>query len=182
MTEVQELQQRGRTMNIIQEFLVHKLLFPKVYLDADWNGNNVDVLAIDRSGSGDVHAVQIYPLPPNTTIGAACILFSSANRLGLSFIDEIMSLQSHYRYIAIASEDPNARKFNSAELASQWALAEDGVGRIGILYLDLTEDDPKFQVRIILRAERFRSSKELVEVADRFVADHTANWEFREEL
>jgi hypothetical protein len=93
-----------------------------------------------------------------------------------------MSLQSHYRYIAIASEDPNARKFNSAELASQWALAEDGVGRIGILYLDLTEDDPKFQVRIILRAERFRSSKELVEVADRFVADHTANWEFREEL
>jgi hypothetical protein len=182
MIEVQNQQQLGRAMNAVQEFLVHKLLFPKVYLDAEWNGNKVDVLAIDRSGSGDVHAVHIYPLPPNTTIGAACILFSSASNLGISLIDEIMSLQSHYRYIAITSEDPNARKFNSAELASQWALAEDGVGRIGILYLDLTEDDPKFQVRVILRAERFRNSKEIVEMADQFVASHTANWEYREEL
>jgi len=38
MTEVQELQQRGRAMNVVQEFLVHKLLFPKVYLDAEFNG------------------------------------------------------------------------------------------------------------------------------------------------
>jgi len=180
MIEIQDRQQLGRAINIVQEFLVHKLLFPKVYIEADWNGNKLDVLAIDRSGSGDVHAVQIYPLPPNTTIGAACVLFSSANRLGISLIDEIMSIPSHYRYIAITSEDPSARKFNSAELASQWALAEDGVGRIGILYVDLTEDDPKFQVRVILRAERFRSSRELVEMADQFVAEHVANWEFRE--
>jgi len=182
MAEVQELQQRGRAMNVLQEFLVHKLLFPKVYLDAEFDGKKVDVLAIDRSGSGDVHEVRIYPLPPNTTIGAVCILFSSASKLGIPLIEEMMSLRSHYRYIALVSEDPNARKFNSAELASQWALAEDGVGRIGILYVDLTEDDPKFQVRVILRAERFRSSKEIVELADRFVAEHTANWEFREEL
>jgi hypothetical protein len=59
-------------------------------------------------------------------------------------------------------------------------LAEDGVGRIGILHVDLTEDDTS--VRVILKAERFRSSKEIVEIADRFVGEHTANWEFREEL
>jgi hypothetical protein len=60
------------------------------------------------------------------------------------------------------------------------SFAKDGVGRMGILYLDLCEDDPKFQVRAILRAERFRNTKELVEMADQFVASHTPNWELRE--
>jgi len=46
--------------------------------------------------------------------------------------------------------------------------------------VDVTEDNP--EVVILLKAERFRSSKEIVELADRFVAEHTANWEFREEL
>ena len=36
MTEVQERQQRGRAMNAVQEFLVHRLLFPKVYLGAEF--------------------------------------------------------------------------------------------------------------------------------------------------
>jgi hypothetical protein len=51
---------------------------------------------------------------------------------------------------------------------------------MGILYVDLCEDDPKFQVRVILKAERFRSSKEIVELADRYVAEHPAKWEVRE--
>jgi len=46
--------------------------------------------------------------------------------------------------------------------------------------VDVTEENP--EVRVLLKAERFRSSKELVELSDRFVAEHTANWEFREEL
>jgi superfamily I DNA/RNA helicase len=46
--------------------------------------------------------------------------------------------------------------------------------------VDLCEDDPKFEVRVILKAERFRSSKEIVELADRFVAENPPNWEVRE--
>jgi hypothetical protein len=42
----------------------------------------------------------------------------------------------------------------------------------------LTEDVPS--VRVIVKAERFRSSKELVELADRFAAEHTPNWEYRD--
>jgi hypothetical protein len=54
------------------------------------------------------------------------------------------------------------------------------VGRIGILYVDVTEENA--EVKVLLKAERFRNSKELVEMADQFIASHTANWEYREEL
>ncbi|HUH64429.1 MAG TPA: hypothetical protein VLZ50_15590, partial [Terracidiphilus sp.] len=57
--------------------------------------------------------------------------------------------------------------------------AEDGVGRVGILVVDFAGDEPL--VRATFKPERFRSSKELVQLADKFVADHTANWEVREE-
>jgi hypothetical protein len=77
-------------------------------------------------------------------------------------------------------DDQDWRKFNPADGIPWNSLAEDGVGRVGILYVDLSEDDPKLQVRVILKAERFRSSKEIVELADRYVAEHTANWEVRE--
>jgi len=35
-------------------------------------------------------------------------------------------------------------------------------------------------VRVIVKPERFPSSKEIVDPADRFVVEHTANWEARE--
>jgi hypothetical protein len=58
-------------------------------------------------------------------------------------------------------------------------LAEDGVGRIGILFVDLQEDQAA--VNPVLKPERFRSSKEIVELADKYVAEHTVNWEIRDE-
>jgi hypothetical protein len=58
------------------------------------------------------------------------------------------------------------------------SLAADGVGRVGILYVNVGEADAA--VEVLLKAERFRSSKEIVELADRYVAEHTANWEVRE--
>jgi len=93
---------------------------------------------------------------------------------------EFKTFQSHYRYVVVVNDEPDTRIFKQGDEITREALAEDGVGRIGILYVDLTEDDPKFQIRVILKAERFRSSKEIVELADQFVAEHIANWEFRE--
>jgi hypothetical protein len=173
MIEVQDQQQLGRAMNAVQEFLIHKLLFPKVYLDTDWNGNKVDVLAIDRSGSGDVHAIRMFLAD-----------YNNENYLWKlrDHVNEFRSFQSHFRYVAVVNDRPDIRKISPEETTIRNSFAEDGVGRVGILFVDLCEDDPKLQVRVILRAERFRSSKELVELADQFVASHTANWEFREEL
>lgn len=178
MAEVQE-QQLGRAMNAVQEFLVHKLLFPKVYLDADWNGNKVDVLAIDRAGVGDVHTVHIAPVEADGQPDWQFLVTKAAILLNES-VELLSSLLAQYRYIALISFSSGLERFYPTAELSRRLLAKDGVGRIGILHVDLTEDDPS--VRVILKAERFRSSKEIVELADRFVAEHTANWEFREEL
>jgi hypothetical protein len=178
MTEVQE-QQLGRAVNAVQEFFVHKLLYPKVYLDTDWSGNKVDVLAIDRTGVGDVHAVRMVPVESDGEPDWQ-FLVTKAAILVNDQIELLCSLQAQYRYIALISFSSGVERFYpSAELIRRM-LAKDGVGRIGILHVELTEDDPA--VRVVLKAERFRSSKEIVELADRFVAEHTANWEFREEL
>jgi hypothetical protein len=178
MLEVQELQQRGRAMNAVQEFLVHKLLFPKVYLDVDWNGNTVDVLAIDRSGVGDVHAVRFV----NWEVGLGDDHgYSSFLEKAVSAeVNSFTGLLRHFVYIAIICAEPNKQKWIPSKEIKKLSLAADGVGRIGILYVDVTEENT--EVEVLLKAERFRSSKELVALSDSFVAEHTANWEYREEL
>ena len=93
-------------------------------------------------------------------------------------VDEIKSRPAHFRYVAIVSDDPAMRRYIPSQDTELKALAEDGVGRVGILLVDMTDIEPS--VRVLLKAERFRSSKEIVELADRYVAEHTANWELRE--
>jgi len=164
----------GRAKNAVQDYLIHKLLFPNVYLDAEFNGKKVDVLAIDREGTGDVHAV--YIVYQGTDIESALE----------SIVANIVTpppparILPHFLYAAVVNNVPSASKYVPSDQIVQKSFAEDGVGRMGILNVDLCEDDPKFQVRVILKAERFRSSKEIVELADRFVAEHTANWEVRD--
>jgi len=55
-----EQQQIGRAKNAIMFFLERNLIVPKIYVDADWGGHHVDILAIDRDGVGDVHAVLLF--------------------------------------------------------------------------------------------------------------------------
>jgi hypothetical protein len=175
MSQIQMQQELGRAKNALQDYLIHKLLIPKIYLDATWNGVHVDVLAIDRAGVGDVHAVRIVPPQGRFTEDGAMV---KIGRLAFDSVKEFRSLHSHYRYIAVVNDDPDTRRFDPAEPIVQESFAEDGVGRIGILYVDLTDDDTP--VRVILKAERFRSSKEIVDLADQYVAANTANWEVRE--
>jgi hypothetical protein len=183
MTLLQTRQDLGRAKNALQDYLIKKLLVPKVYLDADWDGVSVDVLAVDRAGSGDVHAVQLFPLDQGIGIRAAFVLFAnpslrSADGL-ISPVEGLRSLPCHYRYVGVVGDGPVEHKLNVADYGlSQW-LAEDGVGRIGILYVDLSDDEPSVQV--VLKAERFRSSKEILELADRFVAENTPNWQIPED-
>jgi hypothetical protein len=171
MSQIQVQQELGKAKNALQDFLIHKLLIPKVYLDAEWNGALVDVLAIDRAGVGDVHAVWMIL---DDQKGEEVIW-----RV-LDFVRRFQSFSSHYRYVAVVCGPPSLRKAHEVveESAIREALAEDGVGRVGILHVDLSEDNPP--VKVILKAERYRSSKEIVELADRFVAEHTPNWEVRD--
>ena len=178
MTDTQMQLELGRAKNALQDYLIRKLLVPKVYLDADWNGEKVDVLAIDRAGVGDVHAVQMVPPQGRFIEDGAMVLIA---RMVFDSVKGLKSLPSHFRYVAVISGDPDNRRFNPSDPIMQESFAEDGVGRVGILYVDLSEDDPKFQIRAVLKPERFRSSKEIIELADRYVSEHTANWEIRDD-
>lgn len=164
----------GRAKNALQDYLVRKLVFPKVYLDADWNGELVDVLAIDREGSGDVHAVRMVPPQGKYSEDGAMVKIAG---IVSDSIEKFKFLPSHYRYVAVISGDPDNRRFSPSDPILHGSFADDGVGRVGVLYVDFTIDPP---VEVKLKAERFRSSKEIVELADRYVAEHTANWEVRE--
>jgi hypothetical protein len=174
MSSIQMVHGLGRAKNSVQDYLIHKLLFPKVYLDTEFNDKKVDVLAIDREGTGDVHAVYVVYQGTNIENALETVV---ANVLTPPPPARILP---HFLYAAVVNNGPGASKYAPSERIIQKSFAEDGVGRMGILYVDLCEDDPKFQVRPILKAERFRSSKEIVELADRFVAEHTPNWELRE--
>jgi hypothetical protein len=78
--------------------------------------------------------------------------------------------------VAVVSGDPDNRRFSPSDQILQESFAADGVGRVGILYVDFMIEPP---VEVKLKPERFRSSKEIVEIANQFVANNTANWEFR---
>ncbi len=57
-------------------------------------------------------------------------------------------------------------------------FAESGIGRVGLLALDISAGEP--EVHQIVKAERFRSTKEILDLTDKFVVTHTADMEFRD--
>ena len=176
MSHSQTRQHLGRAKNAIQEYLIHKLLVPKIYLEADWNDVSIDVLAIDRAGVGDVHAVSIVYRDQNNDPGNG-ELVQTARKVDKA-IQELRLVPCQYRYVFIVGDDPYALKYSLSDLIVKETLAEDGVGRIGILSLDLSEGG--LGVQAMIKPERFRSSSQIVELADQYVAAHTANWEVRD--
>lgn len=177
MTNADIRQDLGRAKNAVQEYLRRKLLVPKIYLDANWDEANVDVLAIDRAGVGDVHLVRLAPVLPTIEQDWRYIVTRAAGLAG-DEIEKLHSLHAQYRYVALVGFSPGIGQFQITEPLARKALAEDGVGRIGILSVDLSQDEPP--VQSVLKGERFRSSEEIVAFADQFVASHTPNWEVRE--
>ena len=172
MSQAEIQQNLGRAKNAVQEFLIRKLLVPKIYLDANWGGGRVDVIAIDRAGVGDVHIVEIMNDLAQANLGYAGIPDDTTIR-GLD------AIRAHFKYVAIATNSPDFRRFNPNAEVGLRLLAPDGVGRIGLLIVDFSHADVSVEEK--LKPERFRSSKEVVDLADQFVSAHTANWEVRDE-
>ena len=179
MNELQELRTQhylGRAKNAVQSFLIQKLLVPKVYFDADWSGWPLDVLAIDRAGVGDVHGVRLVQWEPGGRDD-----HGYSHRLQekvLAAIQEFSDFPGHFRYLAVVCTEPNKRRWIPSGAIADRSLAPDGVGRVGLLYVNVMENDA--EVEVLLKPERFRSTPQIVNLADRYVAEHTANWEVRE--
>jgi len=172
MIEAETQQVLGRAKNAVQEYLIRKLLVPKIYLEAEWGGARVDVLAVDRAGVGDVHVVEIENYLSQPFRGYAGIPDERTIR-------ELTQIPGHYKYVALATDSPECREFNPNAAVGLRVLAPDGVGRVGLLVVDFS--GPNVLVEEKLKPERFRSSKEVINLADQFVAGHTANWEVRDE-
>jgi len=175
MTNLSERQQLGRAQNAVSSYLVRKLSLPKIYLDATWNQQAIDLLAIDRSGIGDVHAVRMVLREPDLEIGED--VESTMIAVG-DGIEQMQLLPTQCRYIAVVSNVSFLATRRFAAVFEHKTFAEDGVGRIGILLVDVSGDTAR--VDEMIKAERFRSSKQILDLTDEYVATHTANMEYRD--
>ncbi|HUV96201.1 MAG TPA: hypothetical protein VMV98_01915 [Acidobacteriaceae bacterium] len=171
---INEKQRKGRAANAVAELLVRKLLVPKVYMgpkglriflkpEFELNENPwVDVLAIDRAGSGDTHGVMI-DLSPRKDLDQA------------SFEDYlkfyIAKAAIHFKYIAV---DTNSIAF----ISKQGLFADDGIGRIGIIEVIENPSGPP-EAKIIIPPERFRVKRQWIEEFDRFQRETPADMEIR---
>lgn len=152
-------QQEARAKNAVADFLSRQLIVPKVFFDAQWpnRSSRVDVLAVDRSGSGEIHVVEIK-------VGTA--LKDIPNVLA-----HLVEVPAHFKYVALF-ENRTYRPDNRALYAS------DGMGRIGVI--QVKEDAAgNLSAEYSVRPERFKLDSSIFKVVDRFTASRLPNLEVR---
>jgi len=168
----------GRAKNAMLEFLENRLIVPKIYLDADWGGQNVDVLAIERDGVGDVHAVLLF----------GCDTAGDPEEFGSYWIaamnpliDRFQEVNAQYKYIATVliggGENEVLPLQGIPHEISDRSFSPDGLGRIGFLSVHSLVKNGEPQVRVVFKPERFRAK--IAKLADEFVQQHEADWEIR---
>src|SRR5271157_635743 len=150
-------QQKGRAVNAVAEVLRKKLLVPNIYLEPHSHPLAVDVLAVDRAGAGDLHAVLIKlrvgddfrgPDDPDQMRDAWMKYVRETMK---KTSGHLMSLPAHYRYLAIPHD---SLCLLGGEIVPH-LYSSDGIGRIGIIAItDRGEEPPTAEISIV--PERFR--------------------------
>ncbi len=138
----------GRAVNVVADLLRKQLHIPNIYLNPKIPGvPAVDVLAVDRGGSGDLHAVDIK---------LAVELHSLAQRRIL--VQTLKAYPFHFKYLAVPEL---AITESGTDFATYTDLFDsEGIGRIGILAFGPSISDPASfdstdAAREIVRPERF---------------------------
>jgi hypothetical protein len=170
-----EEMQLGRAKNAVLGFLEQSLSIPKIYIDAEWDGHHVDVLAINRDGVGDVHVVLLFARPYFDDGSFDMVRHAQAIE---GIIERFQEIPAQYKYVA-AVETKNridAAPFGVSAGLMDRSFAPDGIGRIGFITVDAPlEGGP--QVKIQFKPERFRAK--IAKLADEYVQQHEADWEIR---
>lgn len=152
-------QEQGRAKNAVADLLSRQLIVPKVFFEAHWPGrkSRVDVLAVDRSGSGEVHAAEVT---------------RGRDLKAGDLIARLMEIPAHFKYLALFDNPKNRRPHNHMLYSS------DGIGRIGIIEV---REDPlgNLNARISVQPERFKLDSSVYKMVDRFTANYPANLEVR---
>jgi hypothetical protein len=158
-------QREGRAVNAVAELLRRTLSVPNIYLEPPASLISADVLAVDRAGAGDLHAVEIELSPTtNSTKGHLRSLSQpkelSARSTGYlqyreligSIHRRLMSMPAHYRYLAIPADSYDVA-FNT--LVQHGLFQADGIGRLGVIVItEKGEGSPTAEMD--MPPERFR--------------------------
>jgi hypothetical protein len=152
-------QQASRAKTAVAELLFRELIVPKVFVDVPWpvSRNVVDVMAVERSGSGDVHVaeVKVGTLAPGAVTEA---------------IARLMRIPAHFKYLAIFDN----KNYSPDE---RGLYAEDGMGRVGVI--QVKEDAAgNLSAEFRVHPERFRFNASF-KLVDRFTAVHPPYIEIR---
>ncbi len=153
-------QREGRAVNAVAELLRKTLSVPNIYLEPHSPNLAVDVLAVDRAGSGDLHGVEIKvrgDLRVKNPSGSKTLNQQIKGR-GLHLkrsVSEIhrqlLSLPAHYKYLAVSQSD---RDLVLSEM-EPFLYSPDGIGRIGIISISDQGEEPP-SAEIVIAPERFR--------------------------
>ena len=156
-------QREGRAVNAVAELLRRTLSVPSIYLEPPAALIAADVLAVDRAGAGDLHAVEIQLLDKITKGSAPKRLtqdekgfFPDQTRAQREAVKnahrQLMSMPAHFRYLAIPAAYLDVLQYDLSRLGS---YAQDGIGRLGVILIaENGADSP--QAEISLHPERFR--------------------------
>ncbi len=147
-------QREGRAINAVAELLRAKLSVPNIYLEPPKRLISADILAVDRAGAGDLHAVEIelWAKVPEFSLIAKKILTQSVESRLPTIHRQIMSMPAHFRYIAIPNE---IHHIVLKELSKLGFFSDDGIGKIGIITIHENGDALPL-ANIVIPAERFR--------------------------
>ena len=149
-------QRKGRAVNAVAEMLRKRLSVPNIYLEPRSHYIAADVLAVDRAGAGDLHAVEIKldrdfernPVSPEFDPKGWMLHVREMMR---DLPKQLVETPAHYKYLAVPHDSWDLL---SGELGPV-LYSPDGVGRIGIiLIVDRGEDAPVAEVKVA--PERFR--------------------------
>jgi hypothetical protein len=150
----------GRGKNAVAQLFSQKLIVPKIFFDARWPGRTtrVDVLAVDRSGAGDVHVVEIAV---------------SKHQL-VTTIRHLIKIPAQYKYLAFFSLGDEQETLLTYDSESDSRLyAHDGLGRIGTICLYQGEPGEALAAELQIEPERFQVPPNLYEEIDRYLDKHS---------
>ena len=164
-------QREGRAVNAVAELLRRSLSVPNIYIEPSHSIIAADILAVDRGGAGDLHAVEIKladdmelagsrlkVVSDNATTNPTFERFKDAhlkkllNEKARSVHQQLMAMPAHYRYLAVSAE-----VFDGIfeELAHLGLFPEDGIGRLGVITIkEKGQESPTAEIAVA--PERFR--------------------------
>jgi hypothetical protein len=127
-----------RALEPVAQCLIRHLLVPDVYLDVQVDPDRrLDLVLIDRAGSGDVHLVEVRATPANALDIAASLLVAPGQ----------------YRWLAVHATEP---EISTLRREMHAFLPAKGAGRVGLVRI-VTMANNDIGANIVWKAERFHS-------------------------